>query len=254
MTDSAQDGPTDSTSSVSAIPRLDANSTGVSPAPNINRPDERQVEEPRPSEANRTATGETVRAPEITQASSPISSAGASAALQLHEASPHSPSSQSTPASPSQTSIAQKNDTLALSDSQAQPADSSNASHEQQTQSTANRQRNRSPRDAPGLEGGSSASSQASPVEKRGHGKVVGPARELLGDGGEGAGDEMELSVPSHQEHLTADGQRCACVPGKYRSVWHTIVFHLFHTIRGISSKSLHQSIVHHWAGVQRIF
>lgn len=77
--------------------------------------------------------------------------------------------------------------------------------------------------DAPRVDGGSTSSSQTSPVEKRGLGKVVGPARELLDEGGiEGADDELELSVPSHQEHLTADGQRCACVCFTiFRSAWH---------------------------------
>lgn len=222
MSDDAKsaNGPSAHASSATAA-ALDTNSASMSAASN-NR--ERQVEEEAPVALPNTTPEENVAvAPEITQAASSNSSAGASALPQRQEAPLRPSSPRSTSASPVQArddaaSVAQPH-TLALSDPQQgrrAPAEiaqggSNNSSPQQSSQPT--RPRNRALGDAPRLDGGCCSSSQTSSVvsgDKRGIGKAAGPARELLDESGiGGAGDELELSVPSHQEHLTADGQRC---------------------------------------------
>lgn len=66
---------------------------------------------------------------------------------------------------------------------------------------------------APGDDEGSSTSSQASPDATASRSRIGGGLGSMGAPDFEestNVGHELELSVPSHQEHLTSDGQRCA--------------------------------------------
>lgn len=187
---------------------------------------ERQLEVHAPVREQPLVTaGATAPAPEAARVALPHSSVNISALPEhCQESSLHPPSPRPTPPSPA----GARNDkrpsithpgTLALSESPQRQApetaiaaaNGNNSSPQQSSQSS--RPRNRALGDAPRLDGGgyniSSQNSSVIPGEKRGLGKAVDSTRELLDESAiDGAEDELELSVPSHQEHLTADGQR----------------------------------------------
>lgn len=187
---------------------------------------ERQVEVDAPAREQSLATaGATAPAPEAAHVALPNSSANMSLLPEhCQESSLRPPSPRSTPASPpggqddKRPSITHPG-TLALSESPQRrapeaaiaAANANNSSPQQPSQSS--RPRNRALGDAPRSDGGgyngSSRNSSAISGEKRELGKAVDSTRELLDESTiGGAEDELELSVPSHQEHLTADGQR----------------------------------------------